>query len=141
MGFVSSDKTAVKIVFLLTATMLLWFGTFGLLQHMSAMNMGGEIGGCLFNSQQEVCILSLSDHAAFWQQMIATIPFIDLLILAFLFVVVAFWLNPLREFREGAASRWRFYVRQHPRIRLFNSLMEAFRAGILNRKVFISARV
>ncbi|MBI5401245.1 hypothetical protein HZB05_00215 [Candidatus Wolfebacteria bacterium] len=145
MEFLSSNKTLVKIIFLLTAISFLWLGTFGLLHHMSEMKPDSAIDtGCLFNGQTEVCTMNFLEHIAIWQGMTTTLPqevgLLILLVLAVLFVaVVAFWQNPLFEFFERIASRWRLYIKQNSQIYLFNSLTEEFSQGILNPKIYASA--
>ncbi|MFA6295492.1 MAG: hypothetical protein WC666_03655 [Candidatus Paceibacterota bacterium] len=142
-----ANKKFVKILFAITAISFLWLGTFGLMHHMSEMKpdmTGGS--GCLFNGQTEVCTMNFSEHIALWEGMMTTLPqeigALSLLALALLLVVVvAFWRNPLFEFSEHIASRWRLYIKQNPQIRLFNSIIEQFSQGILNPKIFASATI
>lgn len=142
-----ANKKIVKILFALTAISFLWFGTFGLLHHMSEMkpDMAGG-SGCLFNGQTEVCTMNFSEHMALWQGMFTSLPqevgVLSLLALALLLVaVIAIWQKPLTEFSELVASRWRLYIKQNPHIRLFNSIIEQFSQGILNPKIFASATI
>ncbi|OGN10768.1 MAG: hypothetical protein A3J46_01965 [Candidatus Yanofskybacteria bacterium RIFCSPHIGHO2_02_FULL_41_11] len=139
-----ANKKFVKILFAITAISFLWFGTFDSMHHMSEMkpDMAGG-SGCLFNGQTEVCTMNFFEHMALWQGMFTSLPqntaLLDLLILALVLVaVIAFWHNPLMEFSERVASRWRLYIKQNPQIRLFNSLIEEFFQGILNPKIFAS---
>ena len=141
MNLALANKKFLKILFALTAISFLWFATFGLFNHISEMkpDMAGG-SGCLFNGQTEVCAMNFLEHIALWQGMFTILPqntgLLDLLILAFVLIaVVAFW-NPLTEFSELVASRWRLYIKQNPQIRLFNPLIEEFSQGILNPKIY-----
>ena len=88
--------------------------------------------------------MNFSEHIAFWQEMLTILPqnaeLLGLLILIALMVVaISFWRNHLSLFFKLVASRWKLYLKQHPQIRLFNKLLEAFSRGILNSKIYAPA--
>lgn len=141
MEFISSNNKFIKITFALIAFSFLWFGTFGLMYHMDEMKRDSQMGGCLFDGQSEICTMNFSEHISSWQSAFTTLPpsniLLNLLALAIFSVFVAvFWRNPLFEFFDRIASRFKLYIKQHPQINFFDSLREAFSQGILNPKIY-----
>ncbi|PIR40253.1 MAG: hypothetical protein COV33_00670 [Candidatus Zambryskibacteria bacterium CG10_big_fil_rev_8_21_14_0_10_34_34] len=140
MEFISSNKKFIKITFALIAFSFLWFGTFGLMYHMSEMKQDTQMSGCLFD-QTEVCGMSISEHISSWKSAFTTLPqnisLLSLLVLALLSIlIVAFWRDSLFEFYDHIASRLKLYIKQHPQTNFFNFLREAFSQGILNPKIY-----
>ncbi|KKQ76788.1 MAG: hypothetical protein UT61_C0011G0019 [Candidatus Woesebacteria bacterium GW2011_GWA1_39_8] len=143
MEFISNKKTSFKIVFLLSVAALLWFGTFGLMYHMSEMKQDAQMSGCLFDGQSEICTMNFSEHLSSWQSAFTSLPtntvLLSLLALAtFSLLIMAFWRDPLFEFYERAVYRWKLYIKHFSQIQIFNSLREAFSQGILNPKIYSS---
>lgn len=126
MNLISANKKFVKILFVLTAISFLWFGTFGLIHHMSEMKPVGvaDSSGCLFDGQTEVCNMNFSEHIAIWQSMFTSLPqnteLLGMLILAVvLFLIIVFLQNHFEEFSRRISSRFKLYTKQHPRISLY----------------------
>ncbi len=145
MNFAFANKKFVKILFIIAAVSFSWFGIFGLLHHMNDMQAHNTaMSGCLFNDQSEVCTMNVSEHIALWQGMLTNLPqnrgLLDLLLLAVVLITVSVLFKiPLWKFPERAAPRFRLYIKQHPHLRLFNSLIEKFSQGILNPQIYAPA--
>lgn len=143
MNFALANKKFVNIVFILIAISFLWFGTFGLLQHMVEMKSDSIMNGCLFNGQTEVCAMNFSEHITTWQSMLTSLPqdvgLLAMLILAVISItIIFFWRNFISEISESITSRSKLYIKQFSQIQVFNSLREAFSQGILNPKIYNS---
>lgn len=141
MEFISLNKKFIKITFALIAVSFVWFGTFGLLYHMDEMKQDGQMEGCLFDGQSEICTMNFSEHLSSWQSVFTSLPpntvLLSLLALAmFSVLITAFWRDSLFEFFDRIASRSKLYIKQHPQINFFDSLREAFSQGILNPKIY-----
>ena len=117
------NKKFVKILFMLAAVPFLWFGTFGLLHHMSEMKPATMTSnsGCLFNGQTEVCNMNVTEHITLWESMFTSLPqnfeLLGMLILAvILFLIITLWQDLFYELSRRVSSRFKLYIKQHPQI-------------------------
>gem|GEM_PF-1630441 len=145
MDFALINSKFGKVACVITAISFSWLAVFGLLHHMSEMKPAGAMGSsCLFNGQVEVCAMNFSEHIALWQGMLVSLPqyagLFLLMAVAMLAAVTVFGKKYFAEFAQLAASR-RSYTEKHPRIYLFNALIETFARGILNPKIFAPAAI
>ena len=139
MIFAPSRGKLGKTVLLLAAIFFLWTATFGLLYHTGQMNLDGTMSGCLFDGQTEACTMNFSEHVSLWQSILRSLPAsfsLFSIFAAICFVAAILWHRTLFEFSEYAAFRRRLYIKQHPHVRLFDTLREIFSQGILNSKIY-----
>ena len=135
-----TSKKLGKIALMITTVSFLWFGTFGLINHMSEMAQDGGMGGCILNGQISQCMMSIPEHIALWQGLVTSLPqsgFLSILALLLVSVsLIAFWQNHLYKFYERIAFRYKLYIKQYSQINIFNYLQESFSGGILNSKIY-----
>ena len=143
MNFILANKKFVNTVLILITITFLWFGTFGLLFHVNEMKVDSQMSNCLFNGQEEVCNMNVSEHLSVWQSMITSLPqttgLLGLLLLSVVLVAVFISLRDiLSKLSEKIRFLYTLYIKQHPQISLYNFLREIFSQGILNPKLFVS---
>ena len=141
MKYLLSNRKLRKITLILATVAFLWIGLFGLLFPMGEMKANGEMSGCLFNGQMEVCAMNFLQHIALWQAAISSLPqntkLLEILILASVAVALSLLRSKsLAELFEPKSERARLYLGQSPRLKIFNYLREAFSQGILNSKTY-----
>lgn len=133
---------SIVLACLVSSFLLLNFS--GLLHFETMMQSGDNMPHCPFAPGEALCTMDIFGHINAWRGVFVSLPKSvgspDLLILAIILAtVIGLWRNFLFKFFEYSATQWKFYIKQHPQIRLFNSLQEAFSRGILNPKIYNSA--
>jgi len=122
-------------------------GVFGI-SHSSDMKMkdDGTMGGCLFDGRAEICSMTFAEHLSLWQGMFTAIPQktnLWVLLFALISAIGVLVFSILKQHQllllKYFSDRWRLYLKQNPRLSLFDHLREAFSRGILNPKIYESA--
>lgn len=127
----------------------LWMAFFGAPHSVMGMEQksDGAMGACIFDGKAETCTMSISQHLSSWQGLF-TAPAPEktqalLALLALIGIIFTAVLALRRHFAlqmNHSAHRWRAYVKQSSLLAIFNPLREAFSRGILNPKIYRSAR-
>jgi len=112
------------------------------LGHTAGMkaNDNGNMEGCIFTGKTMLCKMGIVEHISLWQGMFTAVPQKDSILLALIVllitaVFIAINYSPhLADIKQKISER--FYLLNHPDIKLFNPLRRAFSRGIIHPKIY-----